>query len=248
VVSRPPLLAAERLAVYNRQYWFRLLRTLQQELPLTSRLFGLWSFNQRAMAFLSAHPPHGQDLGQVCLGFERYLACALTTTLVPCPELNAQVPRAALLQAAELDLAFRRVFLAPSQASFRLYGAEDSSQLRLLPSAAYARFQEGWPLVRLRSPLLAPNAPHVATLPHSLPVPQTWALFRNARGVGQLPLQPGHARLLALLEEQPIGDALAQLERETAAHERDALPARVQSWLAQSARLGFFRGAERLRS
>lgn len=246
VDSRPPLPATERLAVYNRQYWFRLLRTLQQELPLTSRLFGLWSFNQRAMAFLRVYPPHGQDLGQVCLGFERYLARALTTPFVPCPELETQVPSAALQQAAELDLTFRRVFLAPPQPRFRPFGDDDCGDpLRLQPSAAYARFEELWPLVRLRSPLLSPDSPHVIPLPPALPFPQTWALFRNARGVGQLPLEPGHARLLALLEERSLGEALTQLERETSAQERDALPKHVQGWLAQSARLGFFRGVER---
>jgi hypothetical protein len=245
VLASPKLTAAERLTVYNRQYWFRLLRTLQQELPLTSRLFGLWSFNQRAIAFLCEHPPRGQDLGSVCIGFDDYLAATLTSEQVPCPERRSQLPRAALLEAAELDLAFRRVFLAPDQPRFQLSPRLGIEQLRLQPSAAYARFTEHWPLLRLRAPLLDRAAPHVVVLPAALPVLQTWALFRTPQGVGQLALESQHARLLELLDAQPMGAALAQLEAETAQQERAGLPERVQRWLVQSVRLGFFRGVER---
>lgn len=242
VIARPELSAAARLGVYNRQYWLRLLNTLQRALPLTSRLFGLWSFNQRAMQFLSEHPPRTQDLESACDGFDRYLETALTRESVPCPEREAVVPRAALLEAATIDLAFKRVFLAPPQPAFQLSGEEDLTRVGLQPSAAFACVAEHWPLVRVRTGLLGPEAPHVVALPERLPAAQRWALFRTERGVGQLALEPEHARLLELLSAHTVADALARLESERDAADRETLPERVQRWLAQSVRLGFFRG------
>jgi Putative DNA-binding domain len=44
----------ERLAAYNRQYWFRLFTVLQRAFPLTSRLIGFWHFNEYATEFYRA--------------------------------------------------------------------------------------------------------------------------------------------------------------------------------------------------
>src|SRR5688500_16487545 len=51
------LTAGERLAVYHRQYWFRLLGALQQAYPLMVRLLGTWHFNHLAGEFLQQKPP-----------------------------------------------------------------------------------------------------------------------------------------------------------------------------------------------
>jgi len=241
VVTDLRLSAAARIAVYNRQYWFRLLRSLHDQLPLTARLWGLWQFNQRAMEFLRAHPPRNHDLGCICEGFDRYLG-ELSGDLLPCPERRTLMPRAALLQAAQLDLAFRRVFLAPPQPRFQLAAGTDLGRARLQASAAHARIREDWPLVHTRSQLLGKDAPHVVALPEKLAHPRTWALFRTPRGVGQLALEPDFARLLELLATHTVGDALARLETEVAADAREALPGRVQRWMEQSAKLGFYSG------
>ena len=45
--------AAERLAVYNRQYWFRLFGVMQTAFPLTARLLGHWHSTTTRRAFSS---------------------------------------------------------------------------------------------------------------------------------------------------------------------------------------------------
>jgi len=52
------LQASEGMAIYNQQYWFRLLGVLQEAFPALLRLFGYESFNKRiAEPYLLAHPP-----------------------------------------------------------------------------------------------------------------------------------------------------------------------------------------------
>jgi transposase len=233
--------AAERLAIYNRQYWLRLLRALQNEYPLTCRLHGAWRFNQLAMRFLHAHPPRGHDLARVADGFDGWLAQQLRAD----PTGRRDGPRAcfgeAVLEAAQLDAAVRRIVSAPEQPRFRLTQGVSAAS-RLCFSSAYARFSEHWPLVRLRARISAEVSERPVDLPERLPLAQTWALFRTTRGVGQVLLAPLHARLLALLEAQPLGAALERLEAECPRQEREALPERVQRWLERSARLDIFTG------
>ncbi|RYE86013.1 MAG: DUF2063 domain-containing protein, partial [Myxococcales bacterium] len=65
------------LAVYNRQYWFRLFTVLQQALPLTTALVGPWAFNELAADFLLAHPPASWDIDLVPDGFAAHLPALL---------------------------------------------------------------------------------------------------------------------------------------------------------------------------
>ena len=58
-IDGPTTTRAERLAVYNRQYWFRLFGVLHSAFPLVCRLLGHWTFNGYAGRYLEAHPPRG---------------------------------------------------------------------------------------------------------------------------------------------------------------------------------------------
>jgi len=238
--------ARERLAVYNRQYWFRLLSVLHNELPLTSRLFGLWHFNQYALRFLEQHPPRHVELRRVTDGFEAFLEGALPREPLQLEPARAALPRAALLQAAQLDLRFARVFAAPATTPLNLAGVAEEKlpQLRLTPTAAYALFVEQWPLVSLRHDLHGDQSDAAVPLPAAHPAPRAWAVFRTDGGVTHAPLAPAQARLYELLERLPLADALAQLEHETPEAERDSLPELTRRWLALAAAHGFFARAQ----
>lgn len=234
-----PLTAvAERLAVYNRQYWFRLLSVLHNELPLTSRLCGLWHFNQLGLDFLREHPPRHPDLRRVTDGFETHLASALREPSVRFDPGSRELPRAALLQAAQLDLACARVFAAPETAPLELarLPAAALPELRLSASPAYARFSETWPLVALRHALAGDAGEDAVPLPAAHETPRQWAIFRNPQGVMHAPLAPAQARLYALLEELPLGAALGQLEQEAHPALRAELPELTRGWLELAAR------------
>lgn len=60
------LTAAERIQIYNQQYWWRLFTALHDNFPLLTRLFGYTDFNRTiAMPFLLAHPPSHWSLAKL---------------------------------------------------------------------------------------------------------------------------------------------------------------------------------------
>lgn len=226
--------AGERLAVYNRQYWFRLFGVLQRAFPLANRLLGAWHFNDHAARFLLAHPPRSWDIDRAPDGFESSLA----TTLGERPD------RDVILDAAALDAAWHGLFRAPAVAPFRPT-AEDAARLldaRLDPSPAVAIVVERYPLLELRASLATLPGEAPVPAPAPLPQPRWWALLREATGVRHVPLEPREGELLRLLREHTVREALGRLESSCPEGERSSLPASAQRWLARSVAGGFWRG------
>ena len=50
------LTAFERLEIYNRQYWFRVLSALAEDFPALSSVVGASAFEALSIAYLTAHP------------------------------------------------------------------------------------------------------------------------------------------------------------------------------------------------
>ena len=58
LLPSPTLEPKRRIEIYHQQYWWRLLRILQENFPFLVRLFGYKSFNQLiAIPYLSNHLP-----------------------------------------------------------------------------------------------------------------------------------------------------------------------------------------------
>ncbi len=56
IAPSPTMESHERIALYNQQYWWRLLTILQEEFPLLTRLFGYSAFNEEiATPYLLKH-------------------------------------------------------------------------------------------------------------------------------------------------------------------------------------------------
>ncbi|MGC4088066.1 MAG: DNA-binding domain-containing protein [Polyangiaceae bacterium] len=240
VRERAGIAAKERLACYNRQYWFRLFTTLQRAFPLTTRLFGHWAFNALAEEFLLTQPPSSWDIDRVADGFEDFLAQAVDRT----PPATAGLAAAAAVEAARIDAAFRHVLRAPQQLHYRPR-AEDAGRLehgRLLRSAAAAVVEEHWPLCQLRRSLAGDDSERALPLPDPLAAAQYWAVLRAGTQIRQVPLEAGEARLLNLLSEFSVAGALGELESTCSPAEREQLPGSVRRWLARSVEMGFWRG------
>ena len=230
--------SGERLAVYNRQYWFRLFTVLQATFPLTTRLLGHWSFNDYAARFLLASPPRSWDIDDAAEGFEGFFAAALDAPRVGPSGLE----REALIEAVAIDAAWRAVLRAPDLAAYRP-SAEDAARLldaRLTPSPAVAVLEEHWSLVELRQSLLG----DAGQAPVSLPArrAQWWALARQPNGVARVRLEPREGELLTLLRRYPVREALGRLEQACSAQERGELPERARRWLARGVELDFWIG------
>lgn len=136
--------ARERLAVYHRQYWFRLFGALQTAFPLTTRLLGHWHFNEHVASFLVASPPRGWDLDRAPDGFEAHLAATLDEAGAVSGPPAGRVPRRAVIEAATIDAAYRAVFRAPAVTGYRPSPADAARLLdaRLTPSPAVVIVEE----------------------------------------------------------------------------------------------------------
>ena len=243
VAPSPILDPRAQLGVYNRQYWFRLFGTLQAEYTLTARLLGFAVFNGHAQQFLLARPPRGHDLHLVGAGFGDHLRAAAARG----GEAIAGVPWDAVVEAAAIDEAFRRLLYAPAETAYRPSAADAATlaSARLRPSQRWAVVEERWPLVELKRGLSDAEDEARAALPARLPGPQSWLLCNTAAGAMSVAVVPRlAARLFALLAESTVSDALARLEGECPAERRATLAGDVQRWLAQSVELGFWIGRE----
>ncbi len=218
---------AEKLAVYNRQIWFRFFDVMQSAFPLTMRLLGAWTFNDHAAKFLLANPPRGWDIDRVPDGFEKVFA---------------DDPRLERVEASRIDAAWREVFRAPEVTVFHP-SAEDAASLldsRLALSPAVAFVEEHFALIDLRKKILRePGETRVDAPPRFSPS-KWWAIVRRDEGTLQVPLEAREAELLASLQTRTVRDALGVLEDSCSMEERATLPAKTRAWLARSVTLEFF--------
>ena len=234
----------ERLAVYNRQYWFRLFNVFGAELPLVARLLGHFRLNQLAQAFLVEHPPRGVDLGRACDGFDRWLDLALSRGEEPAltPPWPEGLPRELVREALAVDAAYRALWAAPRVPPYRPSDA-DAARLptsRLVPSEAVALLDERWPLLDLRRRLPALSGDGPVTPPGVLDSPRAVALVRLTDAIVEVPLEPLQVLLYRELARAPLEVAVGALaERAGAATD---LAADVRRWLRWSVEAGLWSG------
>jgi hypothetical protein len=230
---------AERLAVYNRQYWFRLFGVLHSAFPLVCRLLGYWRFNAHAARYLETHPPRGWDIDDVADAFVAFFERDVD-------HANA-VEREAMIEAARIDAAYRAVFRAPHVEPFRP-SAEDSAHLldaHLVASPAVAILEEHSALTDLRRTTLRDTTERRVAFPPAWPAVRSIALVRAEEATAELPLEPREAELLRLLDSHSVRDALGLLEVACSLEERPGLPPMTQRWLAQSVQRGWWSGMRR---
>ena len=244
VTDGPRAQARDRLAVYHRQYWFRLFGVLQASFPLTARLLGFWHFNEFAAGFLVDHPPQGWDIGAAGDGFAPFLERVIAGRALRVGAPLRTVEGDLVVEAVRLDEVFRVVFAAPPQASFRP-GPADAARLpssRLAPSSSSLSIQEHWPLTKLRQETLARGDEAEVRPPARHGEPAFWAVFRTPGGIGQARLAPLEARLWELLRTETVERALALLEESCPEADRAGLPTLTQRFLARSVELSFWTG------
>jgi hypothetical protein len=222
---------AERLAVYQRQYWFRLFTVLHAAYPLVARLLGFWQLNAHAARYLGEQPPRSWDIDDICVGFEAFLVQAINGP-------------SALHDAAALDAAYHRVFRAPAERAYHPDAADAArllvSRLRLSRTAELVH--ETYPVSELRPRALSLRGEETLPLPSPLAAARSHLLVREQLRLKLVRLEPAEAELLRLLGLLPVGAAIAELEARSTPDERSILPGRVQRWLARSVQLGVWSG------
>ncbi len=223
----------ERLASYNRQYWYRLLTVMQEEYPLLQRLLGIAEFNRLAVAYLDARPSRSPLLRHLSDGLGDFL------------EGHPRWGRPALRQCARLEWLYIHAFdaaalprLDPAALPPARAAALASEPLRLQPH--WSRFAEGWDLVAWRRRVGGRGGAEVAVEVTLTPSPGRWAIYRDG-GVRAEPLTPLQDQLLARLAEgRSLSDACAAMAGELPAAQLAEVAAGIQGWFARWAGLGWF--------
>lgn len=121
------LTSFERLEIYNRQYWFRVLGALAEDFPALRAIVGGSRFEAMSIAYLSEHPSRSFTL--------RNLGSKLPAWLAVHPELAGRRHRLAL-DLARLEWAFVEAFDAAERAPLtqnQIAALDGGSPLALQP-------------------------------------------------------------------------------------------------------------------
>lgn len=239
VITRSRALSSvDRLEIYARAYYARLLECLRAEFPVLSRALGEDLFDEFAVGYLERYPSRSYTLCRLGAQFPRYL-----DETRPPDESWAE----AIVDLAALEWAVAEVFDGPGVEGQPLL---DAAQLATIPA-------DRWPEARLvpvpclrllslrypvRSYYMALRDEDEATPPDRSD--SYLALTRRDYVVRLHELSPPEYVLLnALLEGQPIGSAVG-LVAESADPELDHLADDLRVWFGNWAAAGFFRAVE----
>lgn len=74
VAPNSRLSAFDRLEIYNRQYWFRVLSALAEDFPALSAVIGSSAFERLSVAYLTAHPSRSFTLRNLGAHLPEWLA------------------------------------------------------------------------------------------------------------------------------------------------------------------------------
>lgn len=247
--------AAERLAIYHRAYFARLIECLAQQYPMLCAAAGDEVFAQFALAYLEAHPSRSYTLGE--LG--RYLPEFLQRTRPRDPAsedgththgaAHADDAPAVLVELARLEWLLSEVFDGPgSEATGHApphTPAEFTPQLRLLPCPSLRLIALEFPLDDYYAALRRGESP---------PLPprerQYLAVVRRDYRVRRYVLGRIEYELLwAIVAGEPLAAAIEQAVACQAASapnldDPDRLAAALHRWFFAWSRAGFFIGAQ----
>jgi len=101
VAANSKLAPFERLQIYNRQYWYRVLDALAEDFPVLRAVVGSWAFEQLAVAYLTERPSRSFTL--------RNLGSRLTEWLAVNPKYAGRRQRLAL-DVTRIEWAFVEAF------------------------------------------------------------------------------------------------------------------------------------------
>lgn len=140
IIPSPTLRPAQRIQIYNQQYWWRLLNTLHEIFPLVVRLFGYVEFNRLiGIPYLVKYPPRHWSLAQ--LGDRLSLWCL---------EEYQEIDKKLVSQAAHLDWGFSNSFTVRSLPSLRIEDLSMKEEEKLFLQPHLVLFELEYDLLRYR--------------------------------------------------------------------------------------------------
>lgn len=229
----PYIPAHERIQIYNQQYWWRLVNTLQESYGFLLRLFGYDDFTNRiAVPYLLKNPPYHWSLDQCGNRLVKWVE-----------EDYWENDRPLVLDAARIDLASTECFIAKSYPPLTFEQlshcqTEDftSLSLYLQPYIRLLRFRKNLPAFR---ELMLKEKPEFWQENPFPDIPEgdsnCYIIYRNRRNtIRFLEVSPAEFRLLVLVQAgHTLDEACRIIENEPFGHFQEALmhiSAWIQSW------------------
>jgi hypothetical protein len=217
VVSTPSLVAADRLDIYARMYFWRLHDALAEDFEKTAAALGEERFADAVRGYLGEHPSGHPSVRHLGGHFARFLAANPPPGAPPW-----------LADLARLEWARVEVFDAPDAAPLRLEDLKEIDAaawpgLRLRPTAALEVVESAWPLHAIWQDGADPPPAQAQTSV------RVWREDGNVYHCAMDPLDRGAlARLRSGATFGDICEALGHLEPDAAAAEAGSILAR---WL-----------------
>src|SRR5260370_25365194 len=208
VVTRSrSLTALERLDIYHRAYFARLIECLRDEFPVILHALGDETFDAFALGYLQKYPSRSYTLRQLGTRFRQYLAETR-------PEQDGDEPSWPdfLIDLATLELTFGEVFDGPGVEGQQLLSIEQIQGLdpqrwlasRLVPVPCLRLLTLRFPVNRYYRAVRRKKEPAIqAPLPTHLSVTRRQYVVRHY----QFP-RVQHVLLSALVSGQTVGDAI----------------------------------------
>lgn len=190
IVKSPTLQPHKRIELYNQQYWWRLINTMQEHFPLVLALFGHTPFNDRlAIPFLQKYKSYHWNINGLGEKFPQWIE-----------EEYHESDKGLVLNAAKLDWAYISAFLAQD-----FKPASPGLEEKLIHNPSLFLFEMPYDLFSFRREIMKQEAEHWIDSPFPALEkgrPYYFTLFRNP--VHELPwceIDEAEFRLLSLFEK-----------------------------------------------
>jgi hypothetical protein len=248
VVSRSAALdEVERLEIYARAYYARLVECMEAEFPILARAVGEELFREFAVGYLECYPSRSYTLNHLGGRFAEYLAETIPTDEKDSAGDAGSTSPAFLVDLARLEWTFNEVFDGPGVENSVLLQPEQLARIepeawadvRLVPAPCLRVLQLSYPVHEYYRALRADSE---AVPPRQA---ETWlAVTRRDYVVRHYPLVPTqYALLQAVLSGATVGEAI---ERAVAVGdlEPQRLAGQLREWFRFWSAEGFFLSAE----
>lgn len=240
IAPSPTLRPAQRIQIYNQQYWWRLLNTMHESFPLVTRLFGFYDFNRTiGFPYLTKYNPRHWSLS--------YLGDRLVQWLEE--DYHAK-DKGLVMDAAKVDWAFSDSFttaILPPLSQEHFAGQDESSEIfakQLYLQPHIFLFKLDYDLFRYRLDFLKKDPDY--WLDHDFPVleqsrPYFFVLFRNSMNdIAWKEITECEYLLLSLFKRgASIDDACTWLEEQSQAI-GDEASNNMQRWFKEWSMRGWF--------
>lgn len=219
----PTLRPAQRIEIYNQQYWWRLLSTLQESFPTLTRLFCFHDFNRLiGIPYLIKFPSHSWSLNNLGSHLPDWAE----------REYHGE-DRPLIVDSAKLDWAYNHSFTSSQMPPISTENMENGDPATLLEKKLYLQphihlFKFDYDLVSFRAEFIKKEPEH--WIEHDFPELKKekeyhFIIFRNQKNdIAWRELSPGAYHLLYHFQSgSSIEEACEWLEKQNAKIYEDAM-------------------------